>query len=86
MIPDGHRHGLPTGTGSAQQNLSQRQEEVLALIAEALPNKQIAHRLGISEATVKAHISKTIQVTGCHNRVALALLWLQKTGRLAAHD
>lgn len=86
MITDGQRHGLPTGTGSESQGLSQRQEEILALIAEALPNKQIAHRLGISEATVKAHISKTIQVTGCHNRVALALLWLRTTGRLIVRD
>jgi DNA-binding NarL/FixJ family response regulator len=82
MNPTVQPHPLATRVASPPQELSQRQEEVLALIAEALSNKQIAHRLGISEATVKAHISKTIQVTGCRNRVGLALLWHQKTGRL----
>lgn len=82
MTLQAQHHDFETNVASASQVLSQRQEEVLALIAEALPNKQIAHRLGISEATVKAHISKTIQATGCRNRVGLALLWLQKTGRL----
>lgn len=64
--------------------LSRRQEQILALIADGLQNKQIAHRLGISEATVKVHVSKTIQQTGCSNRVGLALLWLRRTGRLAS--
>lgn len=71
---------------TTSKELSQRQKEILALVAAALSNKQIAHRLGISEATVKAHISKTIQITGCHNRVALTLLWLRKTGHLIDQD
>ena len=62
--------------------ISARQAEILALVADGMQNKQIAHRLGISEATVKAHISKTIQISGCRNRVSLALLWLRHTGRL----
>ena len=48
--------------------LSQRQEEVLALIAEALSNKQIAHRLGISEATVKAHVTVILRKLGVRSR------------------
>lgn len=72
-----------TAAGEPPQ-LSRRQEEILALVTDGLQNKQIAHRLGISEATVKAHVSKTIQQTGCNNRVGLALLWLRRTGRLAS--
>lgn len=75
-------HLASTAAVAAPQDLSQRQAEVLALVSEGLQNKQIAHRLGISEATVKAHISKAIQMTGCQNRVGLALLWLRRTGRL----
>ena len=71
-----------TAAGEPPQ-LSPRQEEILALVTDGLQNKQIAHRLGISEATVKAHVSKTIHQTGCNNRVGLALLWLRRTGRLA---
>lgn len=65
-------------------DISNRQAEILELVSEGLQNKQIAHHLGISESTVKSHISKTIQQTGCRNRVGLALLWLRRTGRLAS--
>ena len=37
--------------------LTPRELEVLALLAEGLPNKAIAPRLGISEHTVKAHVT-----------------------------
>lgn len=85
MIPnlDLRRHGT-RNPADVTGEISPRQAEILALVAEALSNKQIAHQLGISEATVKAHISKTIQVTGCRNRVGLAILWLQRSGRLRA--
>lgn len=69
-------------SADAPADISRRQAEILALVAEALSNKQIAYRLGISEATVKAHISKSIQATGCRNRVGLAILWLRRSGRL----
>lgn len=82
MIPSSQGLGLPLAPAVAPHGLSQRQTEVLALVAEALSNKQIAHRLGISEATVKAHISNTIRLTGCRNRVGLVLLWLKQSGRL----
>ena len=62
--------------------ISARQAEILALLSDGLQNKQIAYRLGISEATVKAHVAKTMALTGCRNRVGLALLWLRCTGRL----
>ena len=50
-------------------HLSQREIDVLALMAEALPNKQIARRLNISEATVKTHVSALIAKLGVHDRV-----------------
>ena len=50
-------------------HLSQREIDVLALMAEALPNKQIARRLSISEATVKTHVSTLIAKLGVHDRV-----------------
>jgi len=82
MIPSSQGIGLALAPAATPHGLSQRQTEVLALVAEALSNKQIAHRLGISEATVKAHISNTIRLTGCRNRVGLVLLWLRQSGRL----
>lgn len=47
--------------------LSEREREVLLLVRDGLANKQIARRLGITERTVKAHLTKVFQridVTG----------------------
>jgi two-component system, NarL family, response regulator YdfI len=43
--------------GLPQQTLTPREIEVLGMIAEGMGNKEIAWRLGISEHTVKFHIS-----------------------------
>ena len=79
MNPTVQPHHLATRGASPPQELSQRQEEVLALIAEALSNKQIAHRLGISEATVKAHISKTILLSKSSGNPVCHLAATKKT-------
>ncbi|MDU0348402.1 response regulator transcription factor [Actinomyces sp. MRS3W] len=49
--------------------LSPRELEVLTLMTEALTNKQIARRLGVSEATVKTHVSTLIAKLGVQDRV-----------------
>jgi DNA-binding NarL/FixJ family response regulator len=46
------------GGGKDIMGLSVRETEVLQLIAEGLANKQIGVRLGLSEKTVKNHISR----------------------------
>ncbi len=48
--------------------LTARQHEVLALLAEGLPNKTIADRLGLTEITVKTHVSAIMQTLGARNR------------------
>ena len=53
--------------------LSGREREVLALVAAGLPNKQIARRLGISEKTVKAHLTSVFQQIGVTDRTQAAL-------------
>lgn len=55
---------LPAGVA-----LSPRELEVLALMVEALSNKQIASRLSLSEATVKTHVSTIIAKLGVQDRV-----------------
>lgn len=54
--------------------LTPRQREVLALIAEGLPNKEIARRLHIKEATTKIHAGALMRVLGVKNRTEAALL------------
>jgi DNA-binding NarL/FixJ family response regulator len=59
--------------------LSPREQEVLQLVAEGLPNKLIAHRLSISEKTVKAHLTRIFQQIGVTDRTQAAL-WAQRHG------
>lgn len=48
--------------------LTQREIQVLELLAEGLPNKAIASRLGISDQTVKFHVSSISGKLGAANR------------------
>src|SRR5690242_836558 len=54
--------------------LTPQQFRVLAMIAEGLLNKQIAYDLGVSEATVKAHMTAIMRKLGVGNRTQVALL------------
>ncbi|MEI9849936.1 MAG: response regulator transcription factor [Sphingomonas sp.] len=60
----------------AVQSLSGAQLRVLTALAEGRSNKQIAGDLGVTEATVKAHLSATFRKLGVQNR-AQALLAMQ---------
>jgi DNA-binding NarL/FixJ family response regulator len=53
--------------------LSTRETEVLKLVTEGLANKQIARRLGITERTVKAHLTKIFSQIGVTDRTQAAL-------------
>lgn len=55
------------------RQLSGREEEVLRLVLEGLPNKRIARRLGITERTVKAHLTRIFQQLGVADRTQAAL-------------
>jgi DNA-binding NarL/FixJ family response regulator len=59
--------------------LTGREQEVLALLAQGLANKQIARRLGIAEKTVKAHLTSVFQSIGVTDRTQAAL-WAQRQG------
>lgn len=50
--------------------LSEREREVLALVAQGLPNRGIAKRLFISEATVKSHLNHAFGKLGVESRTA----------------
>jgi DNA-binding NarL/FixJ family response regulator len=62
---------------SSGADLSAREREVLALVAEGLPNKLIARRLEISEKTVKAHLTQVFAEIGVTDRTQAAL-WAQR--------
>jgi DNA-binding NarL/FixJ family response regulator len=50
--------------------LTPRQTEVLQCLAEGLPNKLIAHKLGLTEGTVKIHITLLMRALDVTNRLA----------------
>jgi DNA-binding NarL/FixJ family response regulator len=71
---------LTRRSGAAPQDqLSDREREVLALVAGGLANKQIARRLGITDRTVKAHLTSIFQRIGVTDRTQAAL-WAERNG------
>jgi DNA-binding NarL/FixJ family response regulator len=65
----------------AEVALTVREREVLGLVVEGLANKQIARRMGISEKTVKGHLTNLFQRIGVADRTQAAL-WAERTGAL----
>ena len=59
--------------------LTPREREVLGALARGKANKQIARELGISEKTVKAHLTRVFESIGVTDRTAAAL-WAQRHG------
>ncbi len=61
----------------ARFSLTNREQEMARLIAQSLTNKEIAAKLGISEATVRTHIYNLFQKVGASNRIELLNLLSQ---------
>jgi DNA-binding NarL/FixJ family response regulator len=66
-----------TSTPVLTVDLTPRELEVLGLVRQGLANKQIARRLGITERTVKAHLTSTFQRIGVSDRTQAAL-WAER--------
>jgi DNA-binding NarL/FixJ family response regulator len=58
----------PDSTTGNSETLTPRELEVLRVLAEGLPNKAIARRLGISDQTVKFHLASICGKLGAVNR------------------
>lgn len=64
----GQPAGVPFSPVAGEERLTPREVEVLEQLAQGLTNKQIARTLGISEHTVKYHISAIYAKLGAMNR------------------
>lgn len=71
-------HGSESKTKNGK-TLTPRQSEVLSYVAEGMSNKQIAYKMGVSEATVKLHINALLRAVGATNRTQ-AVIIAQKIG------
>jgi len=69
---------LPGKQAPLLDDLTPREQEVLTLIAEGLSNKEIAHRLCISEKTVKNHISNIFSKLHVYDRTQAMLYAIRK--------
>ncbi len=65
--------------GTGQVELTARERDVLALVVAGDANKQIARKLGISEKTVKGHLTNLFQRLGVADRTQAAL-WAERAG------
>jgi DNA-binding NarL/FixJ family response regulator len=63
--------GVKLAAATASSAPTHRQQEVLSLVAQGMPNKHIARELGIAERTVKLHITALFHLVGARNRTHL---------------
>jgi DNA-binding NarL/FixJ family response regulator len=71
------RDALEDRQADAHAVLTDRQREVLTLIAEGLDNAEIAERLGISQRTARAHVSDVLRRLHVANRTQAAVAALR---------
>lgn len=66
---------LPRTPGPLEIRLSAREREVFRFAAQGLGNKAVATRLGVGEATVKAHMARIFRKLGARGRGELAAMY-----------
>jgi DNA-binding NarL/FixJ family response regulator len=71
----GREHG--TNGRRGEYNLTQREHDILELLAEGRANREIAGRLYLSEKTVKAHLAAIFRKLGVTNRTQAAMMAVQ---------
>lgn len=67
---------IPADHPNVFAGLTERELDVLELVAEGLDNREIASRLFLSEGTVRNRISDILAKTNISNRTKLAVEWL----------
>jgi len=82
VLAGGNAFETQASTRVAVPPLSPRQLQVLGLLAEGHGNKEIRHRLGIAERTVRAHLTELFQLLGAHSRTH-ALIRARELGLVA---
>jgi DNA-binding NarL/FixJ family response regulator len=71
-------HDRELASAAVGESLTMREVDVLRLLAEGLPNKAIAGRLGISDQTVKFHVASIGGKLGARNRTDAVRLAIKR--------
>jgi DNA-binding NarL/FixJ family response regulator len=79
------RRGTPQRPATLPDGLTEREAEVLELLAAGLSNDEIAARLFVAETTVKTHINRIFAKTGSRDRTQAAL-YARQRGLLGSGD
>ncbi len=82
-MPESNLRDQPTpqGVEVIRADLSERELEIIELVATGLTNQEIASQLTISKRTVDNHVSNIFAKTGAKNRVAL-INWAMDNGKI----
>ncbi|WP_417690913.1 DNA-binding response regulator [Pseudidiomarina sp.] len=75
---------IPTRHNQAENFLSPRQLEIMQLLAQGLSNKEIATILGITEGTIRVHLSAIFKAIKVSNRTEATLWYLLRQKRLVS--
>ena len=78
------RREAPVATAPVESPLTDREFEVLDLLAQGLSNAEIADRLFVEPTTVKYHLAGLLQKTGARDRLQ-AVLWGIRAGLVDPH-
>ncbi len=57
--------------------LTPKEKEIISFVCEGLSNKEIAHRLNISESTIKAHLHRIFKKLNIQSRTQLVSIFLE---------
>ena len=75
LTPLAHQHLNSRRAMADEWGFTEREREVADLVSQGMTTRHIGEHLQISTNTVKKHISRALDKTGCTNRTELALRW-----------
>jgi DNA-binding NarL/FixJ family response regulator len=73
-LRNGHKHSSPDAIGPLLAVLTERERQIIRMVAEGLSNKEVGRQINLADGTVKVHMHRIYQKLAIHNRTVLAVL------------